>query len=95
MCNAVLRKLLRIFQCQIEERSVVVIVLSERPTIWRKTSMRVLIREELLRYIDVEEMRVVTNHKRTTEQIRTVKIGSVVISGSKVGKFGKLTGNKI
>ena len=45
------------------------IVLSKRSTIWRKTSMRTLIRE--LRYIDVEEMRVVTNDKHIAEQIKT------------------------
>ena len=61
MCNAALRELLRISKDQMGERSVVVIVLSKRSTIWRKTSMRTLTREEQLRYIDVEEMRVVTN----------------------------------
>ena len=61
-----------------------VIVLSKRSTIWRKTSMRTLIREEQLRYIDVEEMRVVTNDKHIAEQIKTDKMESVVMNGSKV-----------
>ena len=95
MCNAALRELLRISKDQMGERSVVVIVLSKRSTIWRKTSMRTLIIEEQLRYIDVEEMRVVTNDKHIAEQIKTDKMESVVMNGSKVGKFGKLTGNKI
>ena len=46
VCNAALRELLRIFQDQMGEGSAVVMVLS----------MRTSIREEQLRYIDVEEM---------------------------------------
>ena len=44
MCNAALRELLRISKDQMRERSVVVIILSKRSTIWRRTSMRTLIR---------------------------------------------------
>ena len=95
MCSAALRELLRISKNQMGERSVVVIVLSKRSIIWKKTSMRTLIREEQLRYIDIEEMRVVTNDKHIAEQIKTEKMESVVMNGSKVGRFGKLTGNKI
>ena len=94
MCNAALREFLRISKDQMGERSVVVIVLSKRSTIWRKTSMRTLIREEQLRYIDVEEMRVVTNDRHMAEQIKTDKMESVVMNGSKVGKFGKIDGKQ-
>ena len=94
MCNAAWRELLRITKDQMGERSVVVIVLSKRSTIWKKTSMRTLIREEQLRYIDVEEMRVVTNDKHIAEQIKTDKMESVVMNGSKVGKFGKIDGKQ-
>ena len=94
MCNAALRELLRISKDQMGERSVVVIVLSKRSTIWRKTSMRTLIREEQLRYIDVEEMRVVTNDKHIAEQIKTDKMESVVMNGSKAGQFGKIDGKQ-
>ena len=87
LCNAALRELLRISMDQMGERNVVIIVLSKRSTIWRKTSMRTLIREEHLRYIDVEEMRVVTNDKHIAEQIKTDKMESVVMNGSKVGRF--------
>ena len=58
---------MRISKDQMGERCVVVIVLSKRSTIWRETSMRTLIREEQLRYIDNEEMRVVTNDKHIAE----------------------------
>ena len=90
---------------------MVVIVLGKVSTIWRRTSMRTLIREEELRYVEVEEMRVVMNDKHIAEQIKSdkrksivmngVKIGkgdeveSVVMNGSKVGKFVKIDGNKI
>ena len=90
MCNAALRELLRISKDQMGERSVVVIVLSKRSTLWRKTSMRTLIREEQLRYIDVEEMRVVTNDKLIAEQIKTDKVKNVKMNGVKSGKVGKL-----
>ena len=89
MCNAALRELLRISKDQMGERSVVVIVLSKRSTIWRKTSMRALIREEKLRYIDVEEMRVVTNDKHIAEQIKTDKMESVVMAWIKSWKIWK------
>ena len=55
--------------------------------------MRTLIREEQLRYIYAEEMRIVTNDKHIAEQIKTDKMESVVMNGSKVGKFGKIDGN--
>ena len=73
MCNAALTELLRISEDQMGERSVVDIVLSKRSTIWRKTSMRTLIREEQLRYIDVEEMRVVTNDKHKQSRSRPIR----------------------
>ena len=88
--NAALKDLLRISKDQMGERCVVVIVLSKRSTFWRKTSMRALIREEQLRYIDVEEMRVVTNDKHVAEQIKTDKMKNVVMNGVKSGKVGKL-----
>ena len=56
--------------------------------------MRTLIRKEQLRYIDVEEMRVVTNDKHIAEQIKTDKLERVVMSGSKVGKLGKIDGKQ-
>ena len=95
MCNATLRELLRISKDQMRERSVVVIVLSKRSTIWRKTSMRTLIREEQLRYNDVEEMRVFMHDKHIAEQMKTDRMESVMMNGTKVGKFRKIDGNEI
>ena len=106
MCNAALRELLKISKDQVGERSVVVIVLSKRSTIWKRTSMRTLMREETLRHIDVEEMRIVTSDKHIADQIKTDKmknivingveieredkVESVVMNGSKARKFGKI-----
>ena len=92
MCNAALRELVRISKDQMGERSVVVVVLSKSSTIWRKTSMLTSIREEQLRYIDVEEMRVVTNDRHIAEPIKTDKMESVVMNGSTGGIFGKFDG---
>ena len=68
---------------------MVAIVLSTESTIWRKASVREL------KYIDVEDMRVVTNDKHIAEQIKSGsnllhnKVENVVMNGSKVGKFGR------
>ena len=75
MCSAALRKLLRIVKDQIEERGVAIIVSNKKSTNWKKTSVKTLLREKQLRYIDVEEMRVVTNDKHIPEQINTDKSG--------------------
>ena len=56
MCNAALRELLRIVKDQIEERGVVVIVSNRESAIWRKASVKIVLREKQLKYTDVEEM---------------------------------------
>ena len=57
LCSAALRELLRVVKDQIEERGVAVIISNKESTIWRKTSVKTLIREKQLKYTDVEEMR--------------------------------------
>ena len=52
--------------------------------------MNTLLREKQLKYIDIEEMRVVTNDRHVAEQIKRDKVESVVTNGSKVGEFGKV-----
>ena len=57
--------------------------------------MRTLIREEQLRYIDVEENESCHERdKHIAEQIKTDKMESVVMNESKVGKFGKIDGKQ-
>ena len=67
ICSAVMRELLRIVKDQIGENSAVAMVLSRESTIWRGASGK---RERQLKYIDVEEMRVVTNDKHIAGQIK-------------------------
>ena len=61
MCSAALRELLRVVRDQIEERDVAIIVSNKESTIWRKTSVKTLLREKQLKYTDVEEVRDITN----------------------------------
>ena len=56
--------------------------------------MKTLLREKQLKFTDVEEMRVDTNDRHIAEQIKTDKMESVVMNGSKVGKFGKIDGKQ-
>ena len=70
ICSAALRELLRIVNDQIEERSVVVIVMNRESAIWRKASLKTVIRENQLKYVDVEETRVIMNNRCVAEQIK-------------------------
>ena len=102
MCSAALRELLRVVRDQIEERGVAIIASNNESTVWRKTSVKTLIREKQLKYTDVEEMRAVTNDRHIVEQIKSVstlpvqgnllrsKVENVVMGGSEVGKFGNI-----
>ena len=45
MCSAALREWVRIVKDQIGDRSVVIIVLKKESTIWRKASVKTLLRE--------------------------------------------------
>ena len=63
ICSAAWRELLRIVEDQIEERGVVVIVSNRESAIWRKASVKTVLRENQLKYVDVEEMRVITNNR--------------------------------
>ena len=60
---------------------MVVIVSNQRSTIWKKTSVKTLLREKQLKHIDLEEMRVVTNDKHVAEQIKTDRVENVVMNG--------------
>ena len=98
-CSAVMRELLRIVKDQIGENSAVAMVLSRESTIWRGASGK---RETQLKYIDVEEMRVVTNDKHIAGQIKNgstlstqgkllhSKVENVVMNGSTVGELRKV-----
>ena len=83
---------MRIVIDQIEERGVVIIVSNRQSAIWRKASVKTVLREKQLKYVDVEEMGVITNNRCIAEQIKNDKAENVVMDGSKVGKYGKVGG---
>ena len=88
ICSAALR-LLRIVKDQIEERSVVVIVSNRESAIWRNASVKIVLQENQLKYVDVEGNE--SDHKNRCIAVQTMsdKVENVVMDGSKVGEFGK------
>ena len=92
ICSAALKELLKIVKDQIEERSVVVIVLNTQSAIWKDASMKTLVRCDQLNYIDVEGMTVVTNNRCVAEHIKSDKVETVATGG--FGEVGKLAKDK-
>ena len=90
MSSAALRELWRIVQDQIEERSIVVIVMSRNSAIWRRANLKSVMRENQLKYVDIEGMRVITNSKHVAEQIKIDKDENIVMDELKIGKFGRI-----
>ena len=82
--STTLRELWRIINDQIKEQAVVVVGMSKHSVIWRRTELRSVMRENQLKYIDVEEMRVVTNSKHVAEQIRSDRDKCVVMDNQKI-----------
>ena len=85
-----MRELLRSVRDQIEERGVVIIVTNRELAIWRRASLKTVLRENQLKYVDVEEMKVITNNRCIAEQVKHNKAGDVVMDGPKVGNLEKL-----
>ena len=88
-CSAALRELWRIVKDQIEGRTVVVVVTSRNSTIWGGASLKSVMREDQLKYVDAEGMRVITNSKHVAEQIKIDKSENIVMDEPKIGEFGK------
>ena len=82
--------MLRIVKHDIEERGVVNIVSNRESAIWREASVKTVVRENQLKYVDVDEMRVITNNRCIAEQVKSDEAENVVMDGSKVGEFGKV-----
>ena len=87
LCSAALRELWRIVQDQIEERCVIVIVMSKRSPIWKRINLKCATRKEQLKYVDAEGMRVITNSQHVAEQIKTDKGENIVMDESRIGGF--------
>ena len=69
---------------------MVVTVSNRESAIWRTASVKTVLRETQLKYVDVEEMRVITNNRCTAEQLKGDKVENVVMGGSRVGELGKV-----
>ena len=82
ICRAAMRELLRIVKDQIGERGVVIIVLNRGSAIWREARVDTVLRENQLKYVDVEETRVIMNTRCIAEQIKNDKAENVVMDGS-------------
>ena len=67
MYSAVMRELLSIVKDQIGEECAGAMVLSGKSTIWRRAIVKTFLRKRHMKYIDIEEMRVVTNNKHIAE----------------------------
>ena len=90
MSSAALRELWRIVRDQVEERSIVIIVMSRNSAIWRRANLKSVMRENQLKYADIEEMRVITNSMHVAEQIQIDKDENIVMDELKVGKFRRI-----
>ena len=69
---------------------MVVIVMSRNSAIWRKASLKSVMRENQLKYIDAEGMRVITNSMYVAEQSKIEKGENVVMDEPKIGEFGRI-----
>ena len=67
---------------------MVFIVSNRASAIWRNESVKTVLRENQLKYVDVEGMGVVTNNRCIAEQIKNDKAENVV-KDAEVGEFGK------
>ena len=85
-----MRELWRIVQDQIEERSIVVIVMNRNSAIWRRANLKSVMRENQLKYVDLEGMRVITNSKHVAEQIKINKVENIVMDEPRIGKSGRI-----
>ena len=84
--------LLRVVKDQVEERSVVVIVLSKESGMWREESMKTRLYSAQLTFIDIGETSVVTNSKYKAEQVKTDRVEKVVTDGPTVVKDEVMNG---
>ena len=90
ICSPALKELLNTVKDQIEERSVVVLVMNTQSAIWKDASTKTLARDDQLKYIDVEGMRMVTNNRCVEELIKSDKVETVATGGKKWAKDKKL-----
>ena len=64
---------------------MVVVVMSRNSTIWRRDSLISVMRENQLKYVDTEGMRIITNSKHVAEQIKIDKSENKVTNEPEIG----------
>ena len=88
ICSAALKELVKLTKDQAGKRSVVVLVLNRVSAVWKDSSVRTLLPHVLLKYIDVEGTRVVTNNRCGAEQIKSDKVLNVATGVVKIETVG-------
>ena len=73
---------------------MIVVVMSRESAIWKKARLKSVRRENQLKYVDAEEMRVITNNRCVAEQIKLDRDENTAMDGSNVEKFDKIERQK-
>ena len=89
-----MRELWRIVKDQIKEQTVVVVAMSKHSAIWKSIKLKSIMQECQLKYVDAEEMRVITNSKHVAEQIKSDRDKCVVMDDQKITEFKKIGGKQ-
>ena len=69
---------------------MVVVAMSRNSIIWRKASLRSVMRDDQLKYVDTERMRVITNSQHVAEQIKIDNSESIVMDELKIGEAERI-----
>ena len=94
ICSATLRERWRIVKDQTKERTVAIVVMSKYSAIWRRTKLNSVMKEDQLKYVDTEGMRVITNSKHVAEQIKSDKDKCVAMDDQKIAELRKIGGKQ-
>ena len=84
ICGVTLEGPWTVVKDHVEEGTMVVIVLSKASAMWREESMKTLLHDSQLKYVDVDGMRVATNNRCMAEQIKSDSLENAVMDGPKV-----------
>ena len=94
ICSATLRELWRIVKDQIKEQTVAVVVMSKHSANWKRIKLKSVMQEGQLKYVDAEEMRVITNSKHVAEQVKSDRDKCVATDDQKITELGKIRGKQ-
>ena len=94
ICDATLRELWRIVKDQTKEQTVVVVAVSKHSAIWKSIKLKSSMQECQLKYVDAEEMRVITNSKHVAEQIKSDRDKRIVMDDQRITESRKIGGKQ-